>query len=41
MSLKGKHKVFSGLVGAALALMVGSAGAEIGVTDDTIKIGMC
>ena len=27
MSLKGKHKVFSGLVGAALALMVGSAGA--------------
>ena len=40
MSLKGKHKVFSGLVGAALALMVGSAGAEIGVTDDTIKIGM-
>jgi branched-chain amino acid transport system substrate-binding protein len=40
MGPKLKLRVIGGLFSVALALMCGSASAEVGVTDDTIKIGM-
>ena len=40
MGPKLKLRVIGGLFSAALALMSGSVSAEVGVTDDTIRIGM-
>lgn len=40
MGPKLKLRAMSGLFGVALALTLGGANAETGVTDDTIKIGM-